>query len=180
MMQKERELKIGKWFSMWIDKNCKGIEELFCFDAVYVESWGPKYIGIKAIKHWFDEWNTRGSVKTWDIKQFFHKDEQTIVEWYFCNEMDDGRKEEFDGLSLIQWENGKICFLKEYGCNINNYIIVHGILERQEYNDHIRAVCSPEVQVWEQALLEQGILCKHCYIFLWTLFSGRVKFCTLT
>lgn len=40
-------------------------------------------------------------------------------------------------------------------------IIVHGILERQEYNDHIRAVCSPEVQVWEQALLEQGILCKH-------------------
>ena len=44
MMQKERELKIGKWFSMWIDKNCKGIEELFCFDAVYFESWGPKYI----------------------------------------------------------------------------------------------------------------------------------------
>ena len=28
-------------------------------------------------------------------------------------------------------------------------------------NDHIRAVCSPEVQVWEQTLLEQGILCKH-------------------
>ena len=51
MMQKERELKIGKWFSMWIDKNCKGIEELFCFDAVYVESWGPKYTGINAIKH---------------------------------------------------------------------------------------------------------------------------------
>ena len=78
-------------------------------------------LGINAIRHWFEEWNTRGSVKTWDIKQFFHKDEQTIVEWYFCNEMDDGRKEEFDGLSLIQWENGKICFLKEYGCNINNY-----------------------------------------------------------
>ena len=35
--------------------------------------------------------------------------------------MKDGRKEEFDGLSLIKWENGKICFLKEYGCNINNY-----------------------------------------------------------
>lgn len=33
MMQKERELKIGIWFSMWIDKNCKGIEELFCFET---------------------------------------------------------------------------------------------------------------------------------------------------
>lgn len=74
-MQKERELKIRKWFSMWIDKNCEGIEDLFCQGAVYVESWGPKYTGINAIKHWFEEWNTRGSVKTWDIKQFFHKDD---------------------------------------------------------------------------------------------------------
>ena len=45
---KERELKIRKWFSMWIDKNCTGIEDLFCQDAVYVESWGPKYAGINA------------------------------------------------------------------------------------------------------------------------------------
>ena len=82
---------------------------------------GPKYTRIDAIKDWFEEWNTRGSVKTWDIKQFFHKDKQTIVEWYFRNEMNDGRTEAFDGLSLIQWENGKICFLKEYGCNINHY-----------------------------------------------------------
>ena len=50
---KERELKIRKWFSMWIDKNCEGIEDLFCQGAVYVESWGPKYTGINAIKHWF-------------------------------------------------------------------------------------------------------------------------------
>ena len=50
---------------------------------------------------------------------------------------------------------------------------VMGILERQEHNDHIRAVCSPEVQVWEQALLEQGILCKHCHISLWILLRGE-------
>ena len=24
-------------------------------------------------KHWFDEWNTRGSVLVWEIKQFFIK-----------------------------------------------------------------------------------------------------------
>ena len=117
----EKELKVQKWFEMWLNQNSQGIEELFCRDSIYVESWGPEYIGLNAIRHWFEEWNTRGRVKTWEIKQFFHKDEQTIVEWYFCNEMKDGRKEEFDGLSLIKWENGKICFLKEYGCNINNY-----------------------------------------------------------
>ena len=117
----EKELKVQKWFEMWLNQNSQGIEELFCRDARDVESWGPKYIGLNAIRHWFEEWNTRGMVKAWEIKQFFHKDAQTIVEWYFYNEMNNGRKEEFDGLSLIKWENCKICFLKEYGCNIKNY-----------------------------------------------------------
>ena len=81
----EKELMVQKWFEMWLNQNSQGIEELFCRDAIYVESWGPKYTGLNDIRHWFEEWNTRGSVKTWEIKQFFHKDEQTIVEWYFCN-----------------------------------------------------------------------------------------------
>lgn len=30
--------------------------------------------------------------------------------------------EEFDGISLIEWtEENKIKFLKEFGCNLNNY-----------------------------------------------------------
>ena len=118
----EKELKVQKWFEMWLNQNSKGIEELFCRDAIYVESWGPKYIGLNVIRHWFEEWNTRGSVKTWDIKQFFHKDEQTIVEWYFKNGMNNGDIEEFDGISLIEWtEDNKIKSLKEFGCNRNTY-----------------------------------------------------------
>lgn len=36
--------------------------------------------------------------------------------------MNDGRIEEFDGLSLIEWtEDDKIKKLKEFGCNINHY-----------------------------------------------------------
>lgn len=58
----------------------------------------------------------------WDIKQFFHRDNQTIVEWYFENTMNNGKVEEFDGISLIRWSNNKkIEFLKEFSCNINNY-----------------------------------------------------------
>ena len=64
----------------------------------------------------------RGSVIAWDIKQFFHKENQTIVEWYFKNVMEKGDIEEFDGISLIEWsEENKIQSLKEFGCNLNNY-----------------------------------------------------------
>lgn len=81
-----------------------------------------KIAAMIPIRHWFDEWNTRGKVLVWDIKQFFHKENQTIVEWYFKNKMNNGNIEEFDGISLIVWtENNKIMELKEFGCNLNTY-----------------------------------------------------------
>lgn len=58
----------------------------------------------------------------WDIKQCFHKKNQTMVEWFFKNEMKNGTIEMFDGVSLIQWtQENKIEFLKEFGCNIDRY-----------------------------------------------------------
>lgn len=117
---KEKIIKL--WFDMWLQKKDLGITDIFSNDAIYIESWGPKYKGSEKIKHWFTEWNTRGDVLVWDIKQYFHKENQTIVEWYFKNSMNDGKIEEFDGVSLIEWtQEPKICFLKEFGCNIKNY-----------------------------------------------------------
>ena len=47
---------------------------------------------------------------------------QTIVEWYFKNKMNNGSIEDFDGISLIVWtDDNKIKELKEFGCNRNNY-----------------------------------------------------------
>ena len=120
--EKQRERKIRQWFSMWLDKQDTGIEELFAPDAVYIESWGPEYHGNGKIKLWFDEWNTRGTVERWDIRQYFHKGDQTVVEWTFRCVMADGTVQSFDGLSLIRWnEAGQICFLQEFGCNENRY-----------------------------------------------------------
>ena len=117
-----KESIVHLWFTMWLQKNDLGIQEIFSKDAVYIESWGPEYRGNEKIKLWFEEWNTRGSVLQWDIKQYFHKENQTVVEWYFKNEMNTGSVEEFDGISLIEWtEDNKIKSLKEYGCNLNNY-----------------------------------------------------------
>ena len=46
-----REEKIRMWFDMWLKKTDHGIMDLFSFDAVYIESWGPEYHGAKKIKH---------------------------------------------------------------------------------------------------------------------------------
>ena len=72
---------------MWIKKADLGIDNIFTDDVVYTESWSPKYENRKTVKHWFDEWNTRGSVLVWEIKQFFHQGNQTIVEWYGIMQM---------------------------------------------------------------------------------------------
>ena len=118
----KREHTIERWFDMWLQKADTGIQEIFTEDAVYIESWGPVYHGAAKIKHWFDEWNTRGRVLQWDIKQYFHKEDQTVVVWYFRNALKSGKVEAFDGISLIRWrKDGKICFLQEFGCNCNRY-----------------------------------------------------------
>ena len=118
----EKESIIRLWFDMWLRQEDKGIDHIFAEDVVYIESWGPQYESRAAVKHWFDEWNTRGKVVIWDIKQYFHKGNQTIVEWHFRNEMNSGVIEQFDGMTLIEWtQDSKIRFLKEFGCNISNY-----------------------------------------------------------
>ena len=120
MEQRERAVRL--WFDMWLKKADLGILSLFSEDAVYIESWGPEYHGAQKIKLWFDEWNNRGTVLQWDILQFFHREDQTVVQWYFRNQMNGGRAEAFDGLSLIRWDPaGRIRFLQEFGCNESRY-----------------------------------------------------------
>ena len=118
----EREEIIRLWFAMWLRQEDLGIDRIFTEDVMYTESWGPKYESCAGVRHWFQEWNTRGKVLVWHIKQFFHKENQTIVEWYFKDEMNDGNIEEFDGISLVEWSaHNKIKSLKEFGCHLNNY-----------------------------------------------------------
>lgn len=107
---------------MWLRKQDTGIQDIFSNDAVYIESWGPEYHGADKIRLWFDEWNTRGTVVRWDVGQIFHNGDWTAVEWFFRDKMDDGRVEAFEGMSLVRWTaEGRICLLKEFGCNESRY-----------------------------------------------------------
>lgn len=61
-------------------------------------------------------------MRRWDIRQFFHRDDRTAVEWYFRCEMFDGTVQSFEGMSLIRWDaEGRMCFLQEFGCNEDRY-----------------------------------------------------------
>ncbi len=117
-----REEAIRLWFSMWLRREDLGIDRLFSPDAVYIESWGPEYHGAARIAHWFEEWNTRGKVVRWDIYEFFHKGDQTAVQWTFSCEMNGSPADTFDGMSLVRFTpEGTICFLQEFGCNLGRY-----------------------------------------------------------
>ena len=118
----EREAVIRQWFDMWLRQEDLGIDGMFAEDVCYIESWGPQYEGRVAVRHWFREWNARGKVLVWEIKGYFHREDRTVVEWYFRNQMNDGRVEQFDGLSLVEWTpDNKIRALKEFGCNLDRY-----------------------------------------------------------
>lgn len=116
-----KEEALRAWFGMWLTADRTGIAELFASDAVYIESWGPRYAGLKRICQWFDEWNCRGKVRVWDIKDFYHKGDRTVVEWYFACVMNDGSEDCFEGMTVAEWRDGKICYLREYGSNTDNY-----------------------------------------------------------
>ena len=119
---KNKEEIITLWFNMWLEKKDLGIDRIFSKNILYTESWGSEYRGIEKIKFWFYEWNSHADVLAWDIKQFFHKDNQTIVEWYFKFKEKNEESEDFSGVSLIEWtEDGKIENLKEFMCKLNNY-----------------------------------------------------------
>lgn len=116
----ERERRFRLWCEMWLKQEDLGIRDIFAEDVVYTESWGPKYPDRATVEHWFNEWNTRGKVLAWDIKQFFHKGDQTVVEWYFKSQTE--TTDHFDGVTIIQWtQDNKIQTLKEFCCNLEQY-----------------------------------------------------------
>lgn len=117
-----RESMIRQWFQLWITHSEADISAIFSGNAVYIESWGPEYYGHSMIERWFRDWHEIGRVLVWDIREFLHSEDSTVVRWYFQCQMNGEEPTGFDGLSLIRWdEGGKISFLQEYACTKKRY-----------------------------------------------------------
>lgn len=121
-MENNRENVIAGYFAAWLSKDASALDHIFTADTVYSESYGPEYHGLAQIKSWFADWVQHGSVLQWNIKQFIHSGDVTVVEWYFkC--LYDGKTEGFDGVSLIVFDrDGRIRSLKEFKSEANHYM----------------------------------------------------------
>jgi len=105
---------VEAYFAAWLAKDASVLPSVFAHDVVYSECYGPEYYGLNQIKRWFADWNRRGTVLRWDIKNMISAANNVCVEWYFCCEYD-GNTDGFDGVSWIEFdEHGKIKALREF------------------------------------------------------------------
>ncbi|MBQ8728312.1 MAG: nuclear transport factor 2 family protein [Oscillospiraceae bacterium] len=112
---------IRKYFQAWIDADIETVKEIFSNDVIYNECYGPEYHGLSQIIQWFNEWNKKGKVLEWTIKQTIEHNKSIIVEWYFkCNY--DGNTDGFDGVTIADFDNNnKIISLREFQSKAEHY-----------------------------------------------------------
>ena len=116
-----REKLIKRYFKSWINNEKNILREIFSENIVYSECYGPEYNGISIIERWFEDWHNNGQVLAWDIKQFIHNENITVVEWYFkC--FYKANESEFNGVSIIEFDdNDRIISLKEFQSKFKHY-----------------------------------------------------------
>jgi hypothetical protein len=110
----EQEVIIKKYFSAWLNGDINVIQNIMSDNIVYSECYGPEYRGINQVLTWFVDWNRCGTVLKWDIKQFIHQKNISVVEWYFECDYNNSIAG-FDGISLVEFDaKGKIFSIKEF------------------------------------------------------------------
>ncbi|MBE6759531.1 MAG: nuclear transport factor 2 family protein [Ruminococcaceae bacterium] len=109
-----RERTIRSYFSMWIERDCSGIENLFSDNVVYIESDGKEYHGAEQLVRWFGDWFDHGKVERWDVSAFSHFQDKCFAEWNFVC-VYDGSRSEFDGVTVAEFDaDGRISTLREF------------------------------------------------------------------
>jgi len=111
---------VKEYFQSWINKDPSVIRENFSDSVIYSECYGPEYRSKEHCLKWFGDWNKKGFVLRWDIKDFQEVGNTCFVEWHFkCNY--ESKIDEFDGVSIIKFEEGKISLIKEFQSKSEHY-----------------------------------------------------------
>ena len=112
---------IRNYFQAWIDNDISVLDQIFSEDIVYSECYGPEYRGLQQIKRWFADWNKRGRVLQWNIKQILRQGSVVVAEWYFQCEYE-GVADGFDGVTIAELDDSaKIRSLKEFQSKAEHY-----------------------------------------------------------
>ena len=112
---------IEMYFNCWLEKDGRDLVNIFANDIVYSECYGPEYVGIQQVNKWFQEWNNKGTVLQWDIKDIIEKENTLVVEWFFKCEYE-GNVDGFDGITIAKFNNShKIYDLKEFQSKAEHY-----------------------------------------------------------
>jgi ketosteroid isomerase-like protein len=116
-MKETDALKLTQqYISGWKENDVAQIIAPLTKDCTVIESHGPTYRGVAAIKHWFELWLAANSiVKKWNIKSFYFCEQQqtAFCEWDFACV---SRNQEYTlfGISVIKFSDHKINYLHEY------------------------------------------------------------------
>ena len=110
---KDKEQQIRCYFQSWIDNDMNEFINVFDPKVVYTECYGPEYHGVEQLKQWFGDWQQKGKVLEWTIKQFLHQNNVVAVEWYFKCDYEN-HVDGFDGVSIITFAEEKMLTVKEF------------------------------------------------------------------
>lgn len=104
---------IKKYFQMWIDKIKLDLTTIFTKDIQYTECYGPQYKGIDEIDEWIKHQFEIQTVTDWTIKNIYHDQNVTTVEWHFVYTQDN-ENSGFDGVSIIKFKDDLISEISEF------------------------------------------------------------------
>lgn len=121
-MKNYKEL-IGSYFNCWLLQDETELSILFHPNCMYVESFGPCYLGLEEVITWFQNWNKYSKVLAWDIYHVYEIENIAVCEWYFKYRKENLNVEEFNGVSIVEFnEQNQIISLKEFGSALPNYL----------------------------------------------------------
>lgn len=71
---------IKTYFDAWINKDISVINKFFSTDISYTECYGAKYKSKESLLKWFKDWQMKGIVISWNIKNIYECQQTIIVE----------------------------------------------------------------------------------------------------
>lgn len=120
MTQFNSEELIKEYFQAWVTRDFPNVDHFFTHDIYYRECTGASYCGLDEINEWIKHMLKKQTVLEWNIDSIEKNYSGSfIVTWFFHAKEE--KEYSFDGVSLINFVNGKISHISEYAANHELY-----------------------------------------------------------